>query len=97
MSNASSMIRAAISAPNPTVSGASCTTTARPVERTALPMASTSSGTRDRRSSTCASTPSSASRAAAARDFATIAPYVTIVTAPPSRTTRARPMGSPPP
>src|SRR5260370_533729 len=55
---------AEISAPNPAESGASCTTTQRPVFATSLHSISTSRGTRVRSSGTAAERPSSSSRSA---------------------------------
>src|SRR5437660_865811 len=78
----------------PHESGASCTTTARPVRETSATSVSTSSGTSDRRSSTPAEQPSAASSAAARSHSSTAALQAISVTSPPSRATRARPNGT---
>ena len=83
-SNASSITRAAISAPIPSVSGASCTTT------DAAGLARAPAEQRERRAVTASggrrpgtSMPSPASAPAASRQRATMAPYVTTVQASP--------------
>src|SRR5713226_4412010 len=83
-----------ISAPNPAESGASCTTTQRPVFATSLHSVSTSRGTRVRRSSTDAETPSSSSRVAARRQSSTAALQATSVICSPLRTKDAFPNGT---
>jgi hypothetical protein len=95
-SKASSTIRATISAPNPAVSGASCTTTARPVSRTAVAIASMSSGTSVRTSTTLTSVPRSDAACAAASARGIMAPQANTVQSEPSRTVFARPIGTAP-
>jgi hypothetical protein len=68
------VIRAAISAPIPSVRGASWTITARPASRTRSTIVSTSSGTSERRSIAQHRTPSRSSMSAASSVTATIAP-----------------------
>ena len=68
------MTRAAISAPTPTLDGASCTTTSRPVLRTDSYTGAMSSGEIERRSMTSSSRPSSAAAVAASSAVRTIGP-----------------------
>src|SRR5665811_751127 len=91
----SSAILADISAPNPPVRGASCTTTARPVLFTLSRIVSASNGDSERTSMTSTSYPSSpANSSAAARTVRTCAPQAITVQSLPSRTILASPKGS---
>src|SRR5262249_20040011 len=83
--NNPSWMRAANSAPKPSVRGPSCITTARPVLRTESATVSKSSGFSDRRSTTSTLQSCWSARSAALRAVATSDPYVTTVTSAPTR------------
>src|ERR1017187_5158145 len=93
-SKSSDAMRATSSPPNPPCTLSSWTTRTRDVFFTEAAMASKSSGTSDRRSSTSTLFPSFASASAASSAKCTGVPYARIVRSVPSRRRRATPNGT---
>src|SRR5215207_7882987 len=89
-----SAMRAAISAANPAVRGASWTSSAFPVAVTSARMVASSSGVIVRGSTTVTSMPSPASSSAAASDLPTMIAVATMVRSLPRRHTSALPSGT---
>src|SRR5690606_4056658 len=89
-----SKTRAWISLATLTYPGASATTTARPVARTAAVTVASSKGDRLRTSMTCTLRPSDAAVSAASSATGTMAAYASTVTSVPSRAMRARPISA---
>ncbi len=84
---------AAISAPNPPVTGASWSTRTFEVFRTEAATVEMSQGIKVRRSITSMESPSTASFSAARAAHTTPTPYVTTVASAPSRVISALPIG----
>ena len=87
-------MRAAISAANPPVRGASWTSSAFPVAATSARIVASSSGVIVRGSTTVTSMPSPASSSAAASALPTITAVATMVRSSPRRRTAALPSGT---